>query len=135
MDLKMPECLYDRVFLFLRRLRRPAVLTLWKIIILPLDDPALPFRLRDIQVRHMESVMLLHPSLDLLIGSLTLRRRRIHLVHIDLPADVILCLRKFGQKTYRLHVQRDSEEHNHVGSCCLGIAQSGDMLFGNLSEI
>ena len=131
MDLKMPECLYDRVFLFLRRLRRPAVLTLWKIIILPLDDPALPFRLRDIQVRHMESVMLLHPSLDLLIGSLTLRRRHIHLVHIDLHADVILCLRKFGQKTYRLHVQRDSEEHNHVGSCCLGIAQSGDMLFGN----
>ena len=57
------------------------------------------------------------------------------LVHIDLHADVILCLRKFGQKTYRLHVQRDSEEHNHVGSCCLGIAQSGDMLFGNLSEI
>lgn len=105
MDLKMPECLYDRIFLFLRRLRRPAVLTLWKIIILPLDDPSLPFRLRDIQVRHMESVMLLHPSLDLLIGSLTLRRRRIHLVHIDLHADVILCLGKFGQKPYRLHMR------------------------------
>ena len=29
---------------------------------------------------------------------------------------------------------RDSEEHNHVGSCCLGIAQSGDMLFGNWSK-
>ena len=48
----MPECLYDRVFLFLRRLRR----------------------------------------------------RHIHLVHIDLHADVILCLGKFGQKTYRLNV-------------------------------
>ena len=52
--LKMSECLYDRVFLFLRRLRR----------------------------------------------------RHIHLVHIDLPADVILCLRKFGQKTYCLDMQR-----------------------------
>ena len=50
--LKMPECLYDRVFLFLRRLRR----------------------------------------------------RHIHLVHIDFYADVILSLRKFGQKTYRLHM-------------------------------
>jgi len=58
--------------------RRPAVLTLWKIIILPLDDPALPFRLRDIQVRHMESVMLLHPSLNLLIGRFALRRSHIH---------------------------------------------------------
>ena len=62
--LKMPECLYDCVFLFLRRLRRPAVLTL--------------------------------------------RRRHIHLVHVDLHADVILCLRKFGQKTYRLDVGRDN---------------------------
>ena len=52
--LKMPECLYDRVFLFLRRLRR----------------------------------------------------RHIHLVHIDLHADVILCLGKFGQKAYRLHMAR-----------------------------
>lgn len=60
--LKMPERLYDRVFLFLRHLRRPAVLTL--------------------------------------------RRRHIHLVHIDLHADVILCLRKFGQKTYRLNMLR-----------------------------
>ena len=38
-------------------------------------------------------------------------------------------------QTDRLHVPRDSEEHNHVGSCCLEIGQSGDMLFGNLSEI
>jgi len=50
----MSECLYDRVFLFLRRLRR----------------------------------------------------RHIHLVHIDLHTDVILCLGKFGQKTYRLHMAR-----------------------------
>ena len=27
------------------------------------------------------------------------------LVHIDLHADVILYLRKLGQKTYRLHVE------------------------------
>ena len=32
-------------------------------------------------------------------------------------------------------LQKYSEEHNHVGSCCLGIGQGRDMLFGNLSEI
>lgn len=29
------------------------------------------------------------------------------LVHIDLHADVILCLRKFGQKTYCLNLESD----------------------------
>ena len=104
--LKMSERLYDRFFLLLRRPWGLAVLILWQIIVLPLDDPTLPLRFRDIQVRHMEAVLLLHPRLNLLIRSLTLGGGQIQLIHINLNADMMLCLRKFGQKKYRLDVQR-----------------------------
>ena len=50
----------------------------------------------------MKSVFLLHPLLDLFICSLTLGGGQIQLIHINLNADMMLCLRKFGQKTYRL---------------------------------
>ncbi|MCR4884029.1 MAG: hypothetical protein K6A68_10680, partial [Clostridiales bacterium] len=33
------------------------------IVVFPLDDPMFPFHLRDIQVRYMETVFLLHPIL------------------------------------------------------------------------
>lgn len=42
-----------------------------------------------------------------------------------------LSLFSSGDEAGDFRVSQDSEEHNHVGSCCLGIAQSGDMLFGN----
>jgi hypothetical protein len=51
-------------------------------------------------------------------------------VHIDRDFYRIIGFSS-AQEAHSLHMQRDSEEHNHVGSCCLGIAQSGDMLFGN----
>ena len=102
----MLEGFNDRLFLLPRCLRRPTALTLRQIIVLPLNNPAFPLRLRDIQVRHMKSVFLLHPLLDLFICSLTLGGGQIQLIHINLNADMMLCLRKFGQKTYRLHMQR-----------------------------
>ena len=71
--LKVQESIYDRFFFLLRSLRRPAVLTFRKIIILPLDDPAFPLRFRDIQVRHMKSVLLPHPIPDLLVCSALLK--------------------------------------------------------------
>ena len=57
----------------------------------------LPLYLGDIQMCHMESVLLLYPILDLFICSLTLSGGQIQLIHIDLDADVMLRLRKFGQ--------------------------------------
>ena len=70
------------------------------------DDPAFPLCFRNIQVCHMKSVLLLHPILNLLVSSLAFRCRHIHLTHINLHADMILRLRKFGQKTYRLDMAR-----------------------------
>ena len=88
----MSKCFDDCFFFFLRRLRRPAVLILRQIIVLPFDDPTLPLCLRDIQVCHMETVLLLHPRLNLFIRSLTLGGGQIQLIHINLNADMMLCL-------------------------------------------
>ena len=55
----------------------------------------------------MEAVFLLHPCLELFICSLALGGSQIQLIHIDLDADMMLRLRKFGQKTYRLHMPGD----------------------------
>ena len=104
--LEMTERFDDRFFFRLRRLRRLTVLTPRQIIILSLDDPAFPLCFRNIQVCHMKSVLLLHPILNLLVSSLAFRCRHIHLTHINLHADMILRLRKFGQKTYRLDMAR-----------------------------
>ena len=58
------------------------------------------------------------------------------ILSINANLNTVLRLRIFlAQEAHRLNVPRDSEEHNHVGSCCLGIGQGRDMLFGNLSEI
>ena len=65
----------------------------------------LSLHLSNIQVCDVESVVVLNPFPDLVICSLTLGRRYIHLIHINLHADVILRLRKFGQNTYRLDVR------------------------------
>ena len=94
----------------------PDVLTLWQVIVLPLYNPAFPLGLHDVQMINMKSVLLLHPLLDLLIVHLAFRRRHIHLIHIALHTDMILRLRKFGQKTYRLHMPRDTIMNVHSTS-------------------
>ena len=83
--------------------RLPAILGLRLIVIIPLYDPMLPLYLRDIQIRDMKTVPLLHPRLDLFICSFTLGGGQIQLIHIDLNADMMLCSGEFGQKTYRLN--------------------------------
>ena len=56
------------------------------------------------------------------------------LVHIDLHADVILCLRKFGQKTYCLHAPRDSGKHNHAARLFVGTYRKFAPVCGNISK-
>ena len=111
-----------RFFLLFRCLRRPAVLILRQIIILSLDDPALSFGLRDIQMCQMKSVLCLHPLLDFFVCSLTLCCRNIQFIHIQLDADMMLCFREFGQYTYRLDVARGNKIDTYIR--CL-FAQSG----------
>lgn len=57
----------------------------------------------------METVLFLHPLLDLLIGCFALRRFDVHLIQIDLHTDMVLDLRKFGQKTYRFDVAGEND--------------------------
>lgn len=87
--LKMSERLYDHIFLFLRCLRRPAVLTLRQVIVLPLNDPAFPLCLRDIQMCHMESILLLHPHLDLFVCSSLPEPGHVHIFQIEFHADLL----------------------------------------------
>ena len=103
----MLEGFNDCLFLIPRCLRRPTALSLRQIIVLPLNNPAFPLRLRDIQVRHMKSVLLLHPVLDLFVCSLTLSCGYVQLIHIHLDADMMLRFRKFGQSAYRLNMPGD----------------------------
>ena len=102
----MPERLYDRLFLFLRCFRRPAVLTFRQIIVLPFDDPTLPFGLRNIQVCHMETILFLHPRLDLLICSPLLKPGHFHVFKRELNSDFIARYISLGKLDNRLNMAR-----------------------------
>ena len=47
---------------------------------------------------------------------------------------MILCLRKFGQKTYCLHAPRDSEKHNHAARLFVGTYRKFAPVCGNISK-
>ena len=85
----MLEGFNDRLFLLPRCLRRPTALTLRQIIVLPLNNPAFPLRLRDIQVRHMKSVLLLYPVLDLFVCSPLLKPGHIHIFEREFNSDIL----------------------------------------------
>ncbi len=97
----MLQCLHNRRFLLRRTLRHFSVFFLRQIIVLPHIQPALPFDLGDIQTGHLQAVLFQHIRLNLVIGSLALRRCQIQLVQIQLHLDMLLGI-KFGQKYYRL---------------------------------
>jgi len=100
----MPERLNNGFLLLLRRLRRPAVLTLRQIIVLPFDDPTLPFGLRNIQVCHMESVLLLYPLLDLLICSPLLKPGHVHVFEREFNSDILTRYVSLGKLDNRVIV-------------------------------
>ena len=78
-----------------------AVRRFWLVIIFSFNNPMFLFYLGNIQIRHMESVFLLYPVLNLLICSLSLSACQIQFVHIHFNFDMMLRLRMFGQKCYR----------------------------------
>ena len=93
----MSHGILNRLNLLFRASRLLAICRLRLVIVLPLDDPMYLLNLSNIQIRHMKSILLLHPILDLLVCSLGFRTGQIQLVHIHLNLDVMLCLMKFGQ--------------------------------------
>ena len=103
----MLEGFNDRLFLLPRCLRRPTALTLRQIIVLPLNNPAFPLRLRDIQVRHMKSVLLLYPVLDLFVCSPLLKPGHIHIFEREFNSDILTRYVSLGKLDNRLHMPGD----------------------------
>ena len=102
--LEMQESINDRFFFLLRSLRRPAVLTFRKIIILPLYDSTFSLGLRNIQVCHMETVLLLHPRLNLLICSPLLEPGHVHVFEREFNFDILTRNVSLGKLNNRLDV-------------------------------
>ena len=106
--LKMPQSSFDSPHLLLWASGLPAIRGLGLIKVLPQVKAVFSLHLGDIQVRDMETIVLLHPVADFVIGSLALRCGHIHFVHIDFHFDVLMGFIEFGQKTYRFDVHRTS---------------------------
>ena len=78
-----------------------AIRRLRLVIVLPLDDPMYLLNLSNIQIRHMKSILLLNPILDLLIRSLSFSACSINLIQIYLYLDMIIRF-LLGQKNNSL---------------------------------
>ena len=109
----MLQCLHNRRFLLRRTLRHFRIFLLRQIIVLSHIQPALPLDLGNIQAGYLQTILLQHIRLDLVIGRLALRSSQIQLVQIQLHLDMLLGV-EFGQKHYRLdvfglgeHIQRE----------------------------
>ena len=113
--LKMPHRFLDGFNPHIRSTRLFAVRRFWLVIILSFDDPMLLFNLSNIQIRHMNSVLFLHPVLNLLIGGLSFRTCQIKFVHIHINLDMMLRFGKFEQKHDRLNVRQDVRIDNRQG--------------------
>ena len=122
--LKIQESIYDRLFLLLWSIWRPAVLTFRKIIILPLYDSTFSLGLRNIQVCHMETVLLLHPRLNLLICSPLLEPGHVHVFEREFHSDILTRNVSLGKLNNRLHVARENEIDSH-SSCLFAKSRSG----------
>ena len=137
--LEMQESINDRFFFLLRSLRRPAVLTFRKIIILPLYDSTFSLGLRNIQVCHMETVLLLHPRLNLLICSPLLEPGHVHVFEREFNFDILTRNVSLGKLNNRLDVARVVLLHNHTSGTSIHFAKKNmDTIFlahGNMSAL
>ena len=82
------------------------------VIVLPLDDPVLPLYLGNIQVRHMKSVLFLHPLLDLLVCSALPKPGHVQVFKREFNSDILTRYVSLGKLDNRLHV-RSIWEHVH----------------------
>jgi len=106
------------------------------IIVFPFDDPMLLFHLRNIQIRHMKSMVFLHPVLNFFIRSLCLSTCCINLIQINLNLDMVIRL-LLGQTNNRLNSNRLSllrfsgylisyqreSFGRRSGTCCLSVSR------------
>ena len=97
----MSHGILNRLNLLFRASRLLAIRRLRLVIVLPLDDPMYLLNLSNIQIRHMKSILLLNPILDLLIRSLSFSACSINLIQIYLYLDMIIRF-LLGQKNNSL---------------------------------
>ena len=102
----MPEGINNSLFLFFRCARRFTVLALGEIIVDTLCDTTFPLRLCNVQMCHMESVLSLHPLLDLLICSPLLKPGHVHVFKRKFNSDILTRYVSLGKLDNRLDVSR-----------------------------
>ena len=111
----MSHGILNRLNLLFRASRLLAICRLRLVIVLPLDDPMYLLNLRNIQIRHMKSMVFLHPVLNFFIRSLCLSTCCIDLIQINLYLDMIIRL-LLGQTNNRLDVARVYETSELLGN-------------------
>ena len=88
--LKMLHCILNCFRFLFCTSRLPTVLRLCFVIILSLVNPMLLLYLGNIEIRHVKSVLFLHPITYLSISCLCLCTCSINLIKIDLYLDMII---------------------------------------------
>ena len=110
----MPEGINNSLFFFFRCARRFTVLALGEIIVDTLCDTTFPLRLCNVQMCHMESVLLLHPLLDLLVCSPLLKPGHIHIFKRELHPNILTRYVSLGKLDNRLDMNWDNSVNKTV---------------------
>ncbi len=97
----MPQRLLNGPFLLWRAFRHLPALCFRLVVAIPFDDPVLRFHLGDVQVRNVQAGVVKDVVLDLLIGSLALGGRYVHVIQVDTDADIVVRA-LLGQRNDRL---------------------------------
>lgn len=98
--LKMLQCLHNRIRFLLRTLGLLRIFIFRFMVILPLDDAVLLFHLCDIEIGHLELIVLPHMLPNLVVSRLALRSSHVQFIHADVHFDMPLDM-EFGQKENR----------------------------------
>ena len=95
--LKMLQCLHNRILFFLRTLGLLRIFIFRFMVILSLNNAVFLLHLCDIEIGHLELMMLQHIIPNLVVSRLAFRSSHIQFVHADVHLDVPLDI-EFGQK-------------------------------------
>ena len=136
----MPEGINNSLFLFFRCARRFTDLALGEIIVDTLCDTTFPLRLCNVQMCHMESVLLLHPLLDLLVCSPLLKPGHIHIFKRELHPNILTRYVSLGKLDNRLHMARGNETtksylRRFAGTCPLMAACSQKCVQEHINDL
>ena len=96
----MPQRFHNRILFFLRTLGLLGVFIFHFMVILSLDDAVLLFHLCDIEIGHLQLMMLPYMIPNLVGSRLAFCSSHIQFLHVDVHLDVPLDI-EFGQKKDR----------------------------------